>query len=224
MLNCACVCRLNPFMTIARAASGSLERRQEEGMGQLPTLGRSDHSLRIICSSPFVYFICQFVTKISWPSRFLPIVGRLPVGPAQDSSSTYFHTSCVRTTPSAAHPFFQRPPNENPQPRQSPDPRWNRAPWDPAAASRRQLALRHAMLLVQFHDVPAGASTAVVGSERPSAVIDGWLRRTQRGRRRGRRGAADAKRRELEAYSVVGFRAQLRTARWAQPGRMDEGA
>jgi hypothetical protein len=42
-------------------------------------------------------------------------------------------------------------------------------------------------------------------------------------RQRDRRGGADAERRELEAYSVVEFRAQLRTARLDQPGRLNEG-
>ncbi len=76
--------------------------------------------------------------------------------------------------------------------------------------------------LASWLDEGAGASTAVAGSERPSAVVDGWLRRTQRGRRRGLRGEADAERRELEAYSVAKFRAQLRTARRAQQGRVQE--
>jgi hypothetical protein len=35
---------------------------------------------------------------------------------------------------------------------------------------------------------------------------------------------AYAERRELEAYSVVEFRSQLRIARQAQPGWLDEGA
>ncbi len=77
-------------------------------------------------------------------------------------------------------------------------------------------------------DEGAGASTAVAGSERQSEVFDGWLRRTQRGAAVGA-GEANAERRELEAYSVVGFCAQpggLSRAGWMrapEPWRLSQG-